>query len=1168
MSAGAMTLAADAITRAAAGVARFLLLLGLVLGLAAIWTTGACNAAERRVALVVGAASYLHATALAHTLDDARDIAAALKRLGFEVDLVLNPNRADLEAAVRRLGEKSRGADAALFYYAGHAIQSQGVNWVLPISADIQNDRVLRFEALDLDAVREQVEGLARVSLLFIDACREDPFKQRLGGARQVTRSGLAAVNANVSGTYIAFATSPGTVAADGNGAHSPFTAALLHYIETPGLELAQMMAKVRADVEEATDDRQIPWDQSSLKGDYYFNPAGTDKALETTVRAINGPNPQIDLDALFWESVDRSKPADLNAYLGKFPGGMFAELARNRLAELKAVPVTPSVPPNPKLLEALAIVQHSTSQKVREDFAAAYQAAKDHKAITGYLSSGQAIRVAERQSASEAEESGLEACEVLAGAPCLLVALDDSVPFTSDSQPRTMPRVHYVGTFNPERVPSVQRSVRQRPDVVGYVAASSPKAAAYSPFGRLFIATGAQSLRDAEQQVLALCNEDAARLSQGSPCVLYASNNDTVLSRRSRTPITPATVVAQPETAKPVPVQPPDAATFHDAFVALIERALPALAATARDNTVKNFEQAAIHKAIAVHSKDSGYFRLMGWPAADAVEEATLEGCQSYYGEPCALLAVDQAVRVGADGALVARDMPRVRYQGSYDTRQIPAISAAVRGRADLQGYPSASGPKAIAFHPWGQVYVAYSATGQNEAEANALSLCNGEPTRKGQGGPCYLYASGSEVVFPRRLRLPKTPAPASAQNLNPPVATPVTAADGTVLDSLLDRLAAKSRPPTSMAEAAQQKIAHEASAKAYLAFQAAPGHRAIAAGLNAAAGASTITTAYGEATAEAAQAVALERCQVLVVDPCSLIAFDRNVVAAASQLPVRDMSKLHYEGSFDVAMIPGLAGSDRNRSDVVAYERAPSPKAAAIDNAGKFFAVSAAKSQAEAEGGALAKCGNAGCYLYAVGNRVVLPKRWHERRPLGNSLADVLSYAMISSAAKLAGDFGGWKTHKAIVLFPELPTIWSGNNYSSGEAAERASLEACGLRFNTTCTTLVVDDKLVAKDPSSAPRPSMPRLTYQGPYRPEMVPLFDTLPQVARDYARMRGPKAMAIRPAGPKITAESGATLAEAEAKALAKCTDPDSPYPCFIYAANDTVILPSRRTEPGP
>lgn len=377
------------------GVSAAMVRLLVVIGLALISVTDTSAAASRRVALVVGAAEYAHAPALAHTLSDARDVAAALTRLEFDVDLVLNPDRSALENAVRRLGQKSHGADASLFYFSGHALEAQGVNWLLPVSADVKSDDDLRFEALDLTAILGLIENKARVSLLFLDACREDPFKQRLGFSRDITRAGLAPAHATASGTFIAFATAPGTVAADGNGAHSPFTTALLKFIETPGLEVRQVMSKVRGEVEAATDGKQIPWDSSSLRGDFFFDPKTTG---EKVIQAINGPNPQVDLDALFWESVKNSKnPKDFSAYLLKFPQGVFAEIARNRLAELKVAPPA-AAPSDPKVLNALSSLAAPAMQKTREDVAAAYQAGGPHKSLAVNVSNGGASWVMGRK--------------------------------------------------------------------------------------------------------------------------------------------------------------------------------------------------------------------------------------------------------------------------------------------------------------------------------------------------------------------------------------------------------------------------------------------------------------------------------------------------------------------------------------------------------------------------------------------------------------------------------------------------------------------------------------------------------------------------------------------------------------------------------------------------
>jgi Caspase domain/Sel1 repeat/Putative peptidoglycan binding domain len=225
-----------------------------------------------RVALVVGIGRYDNVPELPNPPRDARAIHAALGRVGFESELLIDPDRSELEGAIQRLGDRARGADAALFYFAGHAIELAGKNWLLPRSVTMRTDRAARFEAVELDGVTETIEGGARVSLLFLDACRDNPFRLRLAsrGARSVGGSGLAQMRAAV-GTLLAFATAPGNIADDGDGEHSPFTAAMLRYIETPGLEVRQMLGRVRAAVRQATAGRQLPWDHSSLEGDFYF---------------------------------------------------------------------------------------------------------------------------------------------------------------------------------------------------------------------------------------------------------------------------------------------------------------------------------------------------------------------------------------------------------------------------------------------------------------------------------------------------------------------------------------------------------------------------------------------------------------------------------------------------------------------------------------------------------------------------------------------------------------------------------------------------------------------------------------------------------------------------------------------------------------------------------
>ena len=1121
----------------------------VLIGLAAVFIADSSEAATRRVALVVGASNYAHAGALAHTLEDAHGMAAALARLEFEVDLVLNPDRAALENAVRRLGQKSRGADASLFYFSGHALESQGVNWLLPVSADVKSDGDLRFEALDLAAVLEQTEGSARVSLIFLDACREDPFKQRFGMTREVNRAGLAPTSASGSGTYVAFATAPGTVAADGTGSHSPFTGALLKFIETPGLEVRQMMSKVRGEVEAATDGRQIPWDSSSLSGDFYFDPGATSERI---IQAINGPNPQVDLDALFWESVKSSRnPKDFSAYLLKFPQGVFAEIARNRLAELNALP--PASLANPKLLDALLILQALAPQKNRQEVAAAYEAAAGHKSLAVNPANGGSSWVAAQPSEQEAEERALERCEINHGGPCVLVAVDEITKYASGDQatPRSMPRVHYAGTFDPERIPNVAAEARRRADVAGYASAPGFKAAAYHQRGELFIVSGVPTQRAAEEKALALCNQDPSPQGKGRPCYLYASNNEVVLPRRSNVPIAVAAADSPPVKPPPaVPTPKVEAVPFHDALLAQLERALPAMTVAARAAFATAYESAAAHKALALHP-NGGIYRSVGWPSADDAEQAALEGCQIYYAAPCGLLAVDNVSRADANGNLATRDMPRVRYAGAFAVDQIPAISLVVRGRSDIQFYAGAPAAKAIAFHPWGQIYSVTGAKSQNEAEARALAACNGEASRNGQGGPCYLYAAANQVVLSRRLREPLTPAAAAVAL---PIITPPAPRvdDPALLAALIERIS-KSAPLIGQAALAT-------AVPVYLSLR--DGHRAIAAGAGHVASAA-------HPTSIGAETMALEQCQLLQGSSCALMGSDRDVAPLSpppgSKWSVRDMPALSYTGTFFAGSIPGVDDTVRRRSDIIGYDVAPAPKAAAI-TAGKVAVVTQAKSQFDAESQALSRCGSM-CLLYATGNRVILPQRLTAPRPLGRSLAEVLSYLQGEEwGPKNAAEYDKARTHKALASLPESGRTFYWGSQSIPVNAEVLALEACELTFNAACVVVAADDKLRTNDPTGATHVTMPRLTYQGPYRLDMVPLFVDLPNEAREYLKLREPKAMAIRAWGLKIAVATGSSLAEAETRALARCTDPDLAFPCFLYAANEQTILPQRRTEP--
>jgi len=267
----------------------------LIFSIAAVILLSMTSAmAERRVALVVGNSAYRNAPSLTNPKNDAGAIAAALQRLGFEVIQGIDLTADKTRQTLRTFATALKSADVALFYYAGHGLQVDGQNYLVPVDARLQSSLDLEFEATKLQVVIETMERAAKTSLVFLDACRDNPLKQTLARSLGANRSvavgqGLARVDSGV-GTLIAYATEPGNVALDGAGAHSPFTAALLANIERPGLEVGRMLRRVRSTVVENTKGKQVPWDHSSLIDDFYFAHAPATEAPPASVR----PSPQL----------------------------------------------------------------------------------------------------------------------------------------------------------------------------------------------------------------------------------------------------------------------------------------------------------------------------------------------------------------------------------------------------------------------------------------------------------------------------------------------------------------------------------------------------------------------------------------------------------------------------------------------------------------------------------------------------------------------------------------------------------------------------------------------------------------------------------------------------------------------------------------------------------
>jgi len=256
-------------------VRQFLLISSFVAVAASLWAPPS-QAASDRVALVIGNGAYENAAQLANPPNDASDVAKALRNIGFDVVEGHNLGKRDMEGKIREFGKKLDNANLALFFYAGHGLQVSGRNYLVPIDAKLDRPADLNFETFDVNVVLQQMEAEKRVNLVFLDACRDNPLARTLarsmGTRSAAVGQGLASIQGAV-GTMIAYATQPDNVAMDGEGRNSPFTTALLKYIQTPGLEVSSLMKRVRSDVVAATRDRQVPWDHSSLMGDVVLVP-------------------------------------------------------------------------------------------------------------------------------------------------------------------------------------------------------------------------------------------------------------------------------------------------------------------------------------------------------------------------------------------------------------------------------------------------------------------------------------------------------------------------------------------------------------------------------------------------------------------------------------------------------------------------------------------------------------------------------------------------------------------------------------------------------------------------------------------------------------------------------------------------------------------------------
>ena len=292
---------------------------------------------DRRIALVIGNGNY-GKSPLPNPPNDAADMAATLKKMKFDVRRLIDVGQRPMEEAIREFGQQLRRGGIGIFYYAGHAVQVSGENYLIPIDAEIRRESDIKYEAVNVGRVLDEMyETGGGLNIVILDACRDNPFARSFRSASR----GLARMDAP-KGTLIAYATAPGSVASDGQGRNGVYTKNLVRFMQVPGLSIEKVFKQVRVQVVRETGGKQIPWESSSLMGDFAFRAAQTEPApqpVPADVVAAGGKpqEPATQYEILFWESIKDANDVKMyNEYLKKFPNGMFAGLAMIKIQSLQ----------------------------------------------------------------------------------------------------------------------------------------------------------------------------------------------------------------------------------------------------------------------------------------------------------------------------------------------------------------------------------------------------------------------------------------------------------------------------------------------------------------------------------------------------------------------------------------------------------------------------------------------------------------------------------------------------------------------------------------------------------------------------------------------------------------------------------------------------------------
>jgi len=306
------------------------------LAAAAFLTVSAPAFAEKRVALVLGNGAYRNVAPLSNPVNDSTKIAATLKDAGFDVvDSRRDLPAAETRRALRDFADRARDADIAVVYYAGHGIEVDGGNYLIPVDARLERDTDIYDEGLSLDRILIAIEPAKKLRLVILDACRDNPFSRTMKRtlASRAIGQGLAKVEPTSPNVLIAYAAKAGSTAADGDGQNSPFTSALSHHLTKPGLDVRRAFGFVRDEVLKTTNNRQEPFVYGSLGGeDVPLVPA---KAVPAAAPAAPALSPQAEARRDYELALQVGNKSAIKAFLAQYPDGFYANLAKLQLEKI-----------------------------------------------------------------------------------------------------------------------------------------------------------------------------------------------------------------------------------------------------------------------------------------------------------------------------------------------------------------------------------------------------------------------------------------------------------------------------------------------------------------------------------------------------------------------------------------------------------------------------------------------------------------------------------------------------------------------------------------------------------------------------------------------------------------------------------------------------------------